>query len=361
MTIGPSTINMYRLQPVQQGGEKKKVRRSAFEPIRKVNRLKSLQTQGRRMVDGVIPSKPRRKKRGGIEEYTGGYESEKALESQMSKVLEHKKMLDFTKWKLFSQLFARHLAKQVQERLEPKTIKIYDKATIRADKRKSLETVRQEAEVLVPNAGKQAKDRISFLINRISAMDPNQFYWNSIGRIVYMNKVVPNSNISELVADAAVTHKEFGRVRRRQQNIPGWEEFKDVIHAAAVPRKQIGNVARYYKVSELVSKQRHMPATEIESGLMSPSVSPVKTRQQRVQSLPGTSTASAAPARPAAVARTPSLLADPFNDDEYEDADESITASGSASGSGRRRVAPPRRRRRRRVSVLKVPTKWISV
>src|SRR5579862_6136137 len=144
--------------------------------------------------------------------------------------------------------------------------------------------VKQEAEVLIPNIGKIGKSKISFLINRLSAMDPNLFYWNSIGRIVYMNKVIPNSNISELIADVVVPHKEFGRVRRRQQNIPGWEEFKDVLHAAAVPREQIGNVARYYTTAELQSKRLYMPATEIQSGLMSPAASPVKTRHQRAAS-----------------------------------------------------------------------------
>src|SRR5579862_7571559 len=145
MTTGPSSINMYRLQPVQQGGA------ATIDPIRKVNRLKSLQIQGRQMIQGVIPptKKRRQRRKTKIEEYTGGYEDEKALESQMSKVLEHKKLLDFTKWKLFSQLFARHLAKQVQERLEPKTVKLYDKATASADKRKPLEMVKQEAEVLI--------------------------------------------------------------------------------------------------------------------------------------------------------------------------------------------------------------------
>jgi hypothetical protein len=97
-----------------------------------------------------------------------------------------------------------------------------------------------------------------------------------------------------------------------------------------------------------------MPTTEIESGLMSPGASPVKTRHQRATST------SAAPVRPAPVARTPSLRA--AFDEEEEDEVFDTSSPGTSVGSGRRRRAhPPRRARRRRAALLKAPASWISV
>jgi hypothetical protein len=279
-------VSRYRLQPLkQQEGS------GGIEPIRKTGRLKKLQIEGRKVVQGLVRGKRRyAKSKGDIHTYTGGYADEEALEAQMSKVLEHKKLLDFTKWKLFSQLFARHLAKQVQERREPsKTITIYDKATVSASKRKPAERVLQDAIAFIP--GKAAiitRRRASYIVNRLSTMDPKQFHWNSIGRIVYTNRVIPNTNISELVADAAQTVGEYDRIPG--QDIPGWEEFKDVLHAAGIPREKIGNKRRYYTVAEYQSKKLHKPRTEVDSALLSQSMSSSKpspiagrTRQKLVQ------------------------------------------------------------------------------
>jgi len=281
----PAVVSRYRLQPLKQqdgsGG--------GIDPIRKTGRLKKLHIEGRKVVQGLVRGKRGKKSKSDIHTYTGGYADEEALEAQMSKVLEHKKLLDFTKWKLFSQLFARHLAKQVQERREPsKTVTIYDKATVSASKRKSAERVLQDAVAFIP--GRPAiitRQRASYIVNRLSTMDPKQFHWNSIGRIVYMNRVIPNTNISELVADAAQTIGEYDRTPVK--DIPGWEEFKDAIHAAGIPRDKIGNKRRYYTVAEYQSKKLHKPRTEVDSGLLSQSMSskpsPIagRTRQKLVQ------------------------------------------------------------------------------
>jgi hypothetical protein len=401
------TIATYRLQPVGggKGGKKKKKKKvksvprrgklhtASIQPIlTKPQRLKTLHSIARQVVEGVHPSSSSsssssKKKKASIHSYTGGYENEQALESQMSKVLEHKKMLDFTKWKLFSQLFARHLAKQVQERFQPKTVQIYDKATIRADKRKSLQAVKQEADALLNS--KEQKDRAAYIINRISTIDPNQFYWNSVGRIVYMNKVVHNSNISELVADAAITKREPGTLKGRkppQQDIPGWEEFKDVIHASGIPRSQIGNQSRYYTMAEWASKKEHMPETERESGLMSFTGSSLASKMSPRKTRAMTAVEKAAAEK--AVISTPTSRAQQreYDDDAagpsgyvpsppYSTPSKSPGAYPGATGSGMRRgrrrrggaarrAAPPTPRVGASIlrrGGIKTPQKWISL
>src|SRR5262245_16210728 len=116
--INMSAVNTYRLQPVH--GEGKAVRK------RKHKAWKREVTDAKlRKLGAMLSAASSKNKKEDMTRYTGGFTSagsEEKMEKRMSDILKHKKLMEIEKWKLYSDLFTRHVANQLRQRSEAEDV-----------------------------------------------------------------------------------------------------------------------------------------------------------------------------------------------------------------------------------------------
>jgi hypothetical protein len=77
--------------------------------------------------------------------------------------------------------------------------------------------------------------------------------WTRDGRLIYDNKIVPDSNITDLLHDVATKGN-------KQAGPTGWEEFRAMLKATNAPKMAYGNRARF-----LSSDKSNSPSMETEN------------------------------------------------------------------------------------------------
>ena len=78
--------------------------------------------------------------------------------------------------------------------------------------------------------------------------------WSNRGELIYRQRLIPNSHVSDLFGDALAT-------KRSKEGVTGWEEFDDVLDSSKVPT----TLAKRRVVKRLAKKSKRQgePAWEI--------------------------------------------------------------------------------------------------
>ena len=100
----------------------------------------------------------------------------------------------------------------------------------------------------VPKSMRQKAHR---LLNRLRSTSGVK--WNDRGELEFQGRVVPRSNLTDLVNDVL-------RQRKRAGEPTGWEVFADVLSASNIPQDLVGNPDRWRYMRE------KLPSTPLKSG-----------------------------------------------------------------------------------------------
>lgn len=160
------------------------------------------------------------------------------LDEELSEILHSKKYRDDSeKWKQYLQVLHRYLfLLEVRKGPIDPTLPGATSGTSREQQTSQKNVAYNDALIIdsVPQTYRhKAKALVSYLRNSPGAVQ--RVTWDQEGRVTIDGKLVPDSNIVDLINDAIRSRKEFQAEGRRQ--------FIETLRAISIPREFIGNAA----------------------------------------------------------------------------------------------------------------------
>ena len=159
------------------------------------------------------------------------------LDNEMQLILQRSDLSEQDKWKLYQQTLHRylHYSKQLQQ---PVSLPIITEET------PQQQIVKQEAETSIPvvhqqnvttdivqSVPKALRSKTELLVNRL--VQSGLVSWNDDGVVSMQGKVIPKSNIIDLV-------NEVVRSRKTPRYPPGIGQFTNILHRLNIPREYLG-------------------------------------------------------------------------------------------------------------------------
>ena len=158
--------------------------------------------------------------------------SSSSLDAEMSRILSDKRLADNDKWKLYQQVLQRHLNINASKR-ESINLPIVD-TDMGLIQNNMQRTAAALVDEIVESFPKIYKSEARSLL-RTMARNGDRISWDSSGFVYVQNKMIPNSNIVDILHSI---------VRARKSNpLPtGWHEVMQALKEMHIPSTYINNV-----------------------------------------------------------------------------------------------------------------------
>ena len=206
------------------------------------------------------------------------------LDAEMTRILNDKRLADNDKWKLYQQVLQRHLHVSATKR-EPIGLPIVDTemGLVESKMQRSAAALVDE---IVESFPKIYKSEARSLL-RCMARKGDLISWDSDGFVYVENKIIPNSNIVDILHSI---------VRARKVNpLPtGWREVMQALKDMHIPITYINNEeAKRFLGHEVVDPPITSPGTSsYQSPGRTPMMNRLRPRAKLSPSRPTTTTAS---------------------------------------------------------------------
>jgi hypothetical protein len=169
------------------------------------------------------------------------------LDKRIHDLLKRKHMLDMEKYRLYNLLSMQNFKKLRQPVKIPKrsaALATAAAAGTAAAPEDEMMKAKSESDVfaeVVGNLSPSSKNRSAAekIIAILAAVPKDKFRWDKLGRIVVDQRIIHNSNISELITDCM--RKISSRDVQTSPPPLGWRKFKQVLIDSKIPAKLIKN------------------------------------------------------------------------------------------------------------------------
>ena len=146
------------------------------------------------------------------------------LDAEMNSVISRSDIPTSEKVKLYNQVLQRYMTYKDKSENTPVKVRIEDKKLFTENDILKNVSTQQKA---------KAKELISFI------KDNSTIGWSDSGEFVFDDKVIPNSNIKDLIVGSVGKRKPTG--------LNGWKEFQGALNALQAPNKFLSPTKKAFK------------------------------------------------------------------------------------------------------------------